>query len=91
MKLLTQPLYHWYRMTLRHPKYRWAIVLGSLLYLVSPFDLATDVIPLVGWLDDGAIVAVLVTELSQLLLEQRKDRKAKVSGAISSPVTDLAA
>jgi uncharacterized membrane protein YkvA (DUF1232 family) len=91
MKLLAQPLYHWYRATLRHPKYRWAIVLGSLLYLVSPLDLATDVIPFVGWLDDGAIVAVLVTEISQILLEQRRNRKAKVSGAISSSATELTA
>jgi uncharacterized membrane protein YkvA (DUF1232 family) len=91
MKLLAQPLYHWYRTTLRNSKYRWAIVLGSLLYLVSPLDLATDVIPIVGWLDDGAIVAVLVTEMSQLLLEQRKAHKAKISGAISSPAPELMA
>jgi uncharacterized membrane protein YkvA (DUF1232 family) len=91
MKLLAQPLYHWYRNTLRNSKYRWVIVLGSLLYLVSPFDFATDVIPIVGWLDDGAVVALLVTEMSQLLLEQRKARKANVNHAIPSPAPKLMA
>jgi uncharacterized membrane protein YkvA (DUF1232 family) len=91
MKLLAQPLYHWYRATIRNSKYRWVIVLGSLLYLVSPLDLATDVVPIVGWLDDGVIVTVLVTEVSQLLLEQRKERKAKAAGMISSATADLTA
>jgi uncharacterized membrane protein YkvA (DUF1232 family) len=79
MKFLTQPLYNWYRATLRNSKYRWLIVLGSLLYLVSPVDLVTDVLPVVGWIDDGVVATVLVTEVSQLLLEQLKNRKAKNS------------
>jgi uncharacterized membrane protein YkvA (DUF1232 family) len=91
MKLLAQPLYNWYRSTLRNSKYRWVIVLGSLLYLVSPLDLATDVVPIVGWLDDGVIVTVLVTEVSQLLLEQRKERKAKAAGVISSTTQEVTA
>jgi uncharacterized membrane protein YkvA (DUF1232 family) len=91
MKLLAQPLYHWYRSTLRNSKYRWAIVLGSLLYLVSPLDLATDVVPILGWLDDGVIVTVLVTEMSQFLLEQRKDRKAKAVDMASSAPSGLTA
>jgi uncharacterized membrane protein YkvA (DUF1232 family) len=91
MKLLAQPLYNWYRSTLRNSKYRWVIVLGSLLYLVSPLDLATDVVPIVGWLDDGVIVTVLVTEVSQLLLEQRKERKAKAAGVILSTTQEVTA
>jgi uncharacterized membrane protein YkvA (DUF1232 family) len=91
MKFLAQPLYNWYRATLRHSKYRWVIVLGSLLYLVSPVDLATDVLPIVGWLDDGVIATVLVTEVSQLLLEQRKERKNKAAGAILSNPQELTA
>ena len=75
MKLLTQPFYAWYRATLQNSKYRWAIVLGSLLYLVSPFNLATDALPILGWIDDGVIATVLISEVSQLLLEQLKTRK----------------
>ena len=77
MKFLIQPLYNWYRSTLRHPKYRWLVILGSFLYLFSPADLITDVLPVVGWLDDGVIATLLVSEVSQILLEQRNLRKTK--------------
>jgi Uncharacterized conserved protein len=77
MKFLIQPLYKLYRAVLRNSKYRWLVIAGSLLYLLSPVDLATDVLPIVGWLDDGLIATLLVTELSQVVLEQRKARKEK--------------
>lgn len=77
MKFLIQPLYNWYRTILRNSKYRWLVVLGSLIYLLSPVDLATDVVPIVGWIDDGVVATLLVTELSQFILEQRKNRKLK--------------
>ncbi len=86
MKFLIQPLYNWYRNILRNSKYRWLVILGSLLYLISPIDLATDMIPVVGWLDDGIIATVLVTEASQLFLEQLKNRRtqAEKPGAVSA-------
>jgi len=77
MKFLIKPLYNWYRNIIRNSKYRWLIVLASLLYLVSPIDFATDAIPILGWIDDGVIATVLVTELSQVVLEQLKNRKEK--------------
>jgi uncharacterized membrane protein YkvA (DUF1232 family) len=77
MKFLIQPLYNWYRTLLRSSKYRWLVILGSLVYLLSPVDLATDMIPVVGWLDDGVIATLLVTEVSQLLLEKYKANKTR--------------
>ncbi|MBD1850941.1 YkvA family protein [Leptolyngbya sp. GB1-A1] len=77
MKLFIKPLYNWYRNLLRNSKYRWVVIAASLLYIVSPVDFVTDMIPIVGWLDDGLIASILVTEASQLLLEQLKNRKAK--------------
>jgi uncharacterized membrane protein YkvA (DUF1232 family) len=77
MKFLLQPLYNLYRQILRNPKYRWIVIGASLLYLVSPIDLATDAIPVIGWLDDGVIVSLLVAELSQFVMEQRQSRKEK--------------
>ena len=35
-----------------------AAIIGSLLYVLSPFDLVPDVIPLIGYLDDAAILAL---------------------------------
>ncbi len=77
MKFLLQPLYRAYRLILGNPKYRWLAIIGSFIYLLSPIDLVTDVIPFVGWVDDGMIATLLVTELSQVLLEQRKTCKEK--------------
>ena len=76
-KLIGLPLYNWYRGLVRNSKYRWIVIAGSLLYLVSPLDFATDVVPVLGWIDDGVIVSVLVAEVTQILGEQLKNRKAK--------------
>jgi uncharacterized membrane protein YkvA (DUF1232 family) len=78
MKFLIQPLYNWYRAMLRNSKYRWLIMLGSLLYLVSPLNALTDLLPILGWVDDGVVATLLVTEVSQILLEQLRNRKSKV-------------
>jgi uncharacterized membrane protein YkvA (DUF1232 family) len=77
MKFLVRPLYNLYSNALRNPKYRWLIVAASLFYLLSPIDLISDFIPVVGWVDDGVIVTVLVAEVSQLLQEKLKSRRQK--------------
>ena len=74
---IIESLRTWYRNLIRNSKYRWIVVLGSLLYLVSPFDISPDVFPIIGWLDDGIIATLLVTEVSQLLFEQVNASKKK--------------
>jgi uncharacterized membrane protein YkvA (DUF1232 family) len=83
MKALIQPLYDLYRKALRHSQWRWLIVLASLVYLVNPMDLSPDVVPIIGWFDDGVIVSILLTELSQVLLEKRQSRKAKPETSVT--------
>lgn len=83
-KFIVQPLFNWYRALLRNSKYRWIVIVGSLLYLVSPANFATDMIPVLGWIDDGVIASVLIAEVSQILVEQLKNRKAKADS--SEPV-----
>jgi uncharacterized membrane protein YkvA (DUF1232 family) len=70
-----QSIYNWYRSTIRNPKYRWWMVLGTLLYIFSPIDIAPDFIPIIGQLDDIAILSLLVSEVSQILIESAKSRK----------------
>lgn len=77
MKFLVRPLYSLYRNTLRNPKYRWLIVAASLFYLLSPIDLISDFVPIVGWVDDGVIATVLVAEVSQLLQEKLRSGRQK--------------
>ncbi|MGQ4647038.1 DUF1232 domain-containing protein [Lyngbya aestuarii] len=70
-----QSIYNWYRNTIRNPKYRWWIVLGTLAYIFSPIDIAPDFIPILGQIDDVLVLTMLVSEISQLLIDSVKSRK----------------
>lgn len=72
-----QSIYTWYRNTIRNPKYRWWMILGSILYLVSPIDIAPDFIPVLGQLDDVVLLTLLVSEVSQVLIEGAKARQGE--------------
>lgn len=74
MSFSIQAVYTWYRNTLRNPKYRWWIILGTLAYLFSPIDIAPDFLPIVGQLDDLTLLTLLVAEVSQMLTERIKAR-----------------
>lgn len=67
MKQLVESFYAWYRNGLRHPKYRWLIIFGTLTYLLSPIDISPDVFPVVGWIDDGILLTLLIAEVTQLM------------------------
>ncbi len=73
-------LYQWYRSTLRNPKYRNWIIIASMIYLFSPIDISPDFIPIVGWIDDGVVLTLLVSEVSQILAEKMRKRQE-----VSSP------
>ena len=75
MNFSIQSVYNWYRNLLRNPKYRWWVILGTALYFVSPIDLLPDVFPIVGELDDVFLLTLLVSEVSQMLIEGVKARK----------------
>ncbi|MGD1918464.1 MAG: YkvA family protein [Pleurocapsa sp.] len=82
---MTSPLsslYDWYRNAIRHPKYRWLVMLGTVIYLISPIDIAPDFIPIIGQIDDVMLAGLLFTELSQMVigkLQSRKENNSTVS------------
>lgn len=84
MKFFIQPLYKLYRTILRHPKYRGWVIAGSLIYLLSPLDISPDVLPILGWIDDGVIATLLVSEISQLLLDRRKAKVGEETASVGS-------
>ncbi|MBD2559382.1 MULTISPECIES: YkvA family protein [Nostoc] len=84
MKFSIQSLYTWYRNLLRNPKYRWWVILGTLVYLVSPIDIAPDFIPVVGQIDDVFLLTLLVSEVSGLVIEGWKARKGDVGTEASN-------
>ncbi|MBD2196201.1 MULTISPECIES: YkvA family protein [Calothrix] len=78
MKFSIQSVYTWYRSLLQNPKYRWWVILGTLVYILSPIDIAPDFIPIVGEIDDVLLLTLLVTEVSGLVIEGWKARKGNV-------------
>jgi uncharacterized membrane protein YkvA (DUF1232 family) len=83
--------YDWFRQAIRNPKYRWWIIGGAVVYLLSPFDIAPDFIPFIGQIDDALIMTLVISEVSQILLDRVKSNKDKnaaetVASAPSSTV-----
>ena len=72
MNFSLESLYSWYRSMISNPQYRWWIVLGTLAYLWSPIDILPDIFPIIGWIDDGLLATLLVSEISQLVLARLK-------------------
>ncbi|MBE9161366.1 MULTISPECIES: YkvA family protein [Microcoleaceae] len=81
MNFSIQSVYNWYRDTLRNPKYRWWIILGTLAYLVSPIDIAPDFLPVIGQIDDLAIAVLLISEVSQMATDYFKSRQTETASA----------
>jgi uncharacterized membrane protein YkvA (DUF1232 family) len=72
---MNNPIFRWYRSALRHPQYRWWIILGTCAYLLSPIDISPDLVPLLGQIDDAAIVMLLISELYQIFTEWVEARR----------------
>lgn len=79
-----QSIYNWYRSAIRNPKYRPWIIVGSIAYLLMPFDISPDLIPIVGWLDDGIIAGLLVAEISQMMLDRLGSNKTDEAAAATT-------
>lgn len=82
MNFSLSSLYDWYRNAIRHPQYRWWVMLGTVIYLISPIDIAPDFIPILGQIDDVMVAGLLFTELSQMLLaklQARQENKEEIN------------
>lgn len=77
----------WYRNLIRNSKYRWLVIAGSLIYLISPIDLLPDVIPVIGQIDDVVVMTLLVSELSQFLMNRVKIAKSQNSEVAANPAS----
>jgi uncharacterized membrane protein YkvA (DUF1232 family) len=92
MNFNLQSLHNWYRSLLQNPKYRWWVVGASLVYLVSPIDLAPDFIPFVGLIDDTLIISLLVSEVASIAkakLQAQNTRSTKSNPDVTDHVVDV--
>jgi uncharacterized membrane protein YkvA (DUF1232 family) len=92
MNFSIQSIYNWYRDLLRNPKYRWWVVAASVVYIVSPLDISPDIFPVVGWIDDGIVISLLIAEVSQIVkekLEEHNVRAAKATANVPDATVDI--
>jgi uncharacterized membrane protein YkvA (DUF1232 family) len=92
MNFNLQSLHNWYRSLLQNPKYRWWVVGASLVYLVSPIDLAPDFIPFIGLIDDTLIISMLVSEVASIAkakLQAQNTRTTKSNPDVTGQVVDV--
>jgi uncharacterized membrane protein YkvA (DUF1232 family) len=89
-----ESLYNWYRDIVANPKYRWWVIGGTLLYVLSPIDIIPDVFPIIGQIDDAVVITLLATEIASLLkdrnaaMKQKRDDKAAETRASESVEVD---
>ncbi len=89
-----QSIYSWYRKLVANPKYRWWMIGGTLIYVLSPIDIAPDFIPFIGQIDDTIMITILATELTQVLKErntvmkQKKTPEVAKTESVTEPVTE---
>lgn len=85
-------LYNWYRELVGNPKYRWWIIGGTLLYLISPLDILPDVLPIVGQIDDAVLITLVASEISAVLKDRNavlKQQRQSTSAAASMPTPTI--
>jgi uncharacterized membrane protein YkvA (DUF1232 family) len=63
-----------------------AIAVAALLYLVSPADLVSDLVPVFGWLDDGLVLAGLLWLAYRLLPPELYESLRRRSGGARNVV-----
>lgn len=44
-----------------------AILVGAILYVISPVDAIPDIAPVLGWLDDIGIISIAINQLGHVL------------------------
>jgi uncharacterized membrane protein YkvA (DUF1232 family) len=64
------------------------MILGTLVYIFSPINFATEFIPVIGLLDDVVLLTLMVSEVSQLLIDSAKSRKAETVASNTGDTTE---
>lgn len=84
-----ESVYNWYRKLIANPKYRWWVIAGTLIYVLSPIDIAPDVIPFIGQIDDAVVITLLVTEIASLLRNRAAANRQQPSNAETVPTPEM--
>nr|WP_246408397.1 YkvA family protein [Microvirga lupini] len=53
------------------------ILLGAIAYFVFPTDAITDLLPLIGFADDAAVLAAAITQVAGSITEEHREKARK--------------
>ena len=71
------------------PRHVQAALLGAMAYFVLPFDFAPDMLPLLGFTDDAAILATAIRMVaSHILPEHREAARAALKRGVDRAASD---
>ncbi len=60
-------------------KWNMSIIVGTIVYVISPIDAIPDIIPVLGWLDDASIVGFAISKLADEVDRYRKFQNTGIS------------
>lgn len=60
-------------------KWNMSIIVGTIVYVISPLDAIPDIIPVLGWLDDASIVGFAISKLADEVDRYRKFQNTGIS------------
>jgi uncharacterized membrane protein YkvA (DUF1232 family) len=66
--------------------YHRTLVLGAIVYFISPVDLIPDVTPVIGYLDDYAVVTMVLTTVGPALVMKTPKKQASKDSSDSADV-----
>lgn len=56
-----------------------SIIIGTIIYVISPLDAVPDIIPVLGWLDDASIVGFAISKLFEEIDRYNKFKKSNIN------------
>ncbi|MBB4041297.1 uncharacterized membrane protein YkvA (DUF1232 family) [Microvirga flocculans] len=54
------------------------ILLGAIAYFVMPLDAVSDLLPLIGFADDAAVLAAAITQVAGSITQEHREKARKI-------------